>query len=384
MGRRLPGFVGVVLSLAGFGLPLNAADHRDGPRVTDNAAINGNLDLNDLYVFVSPANRNNTVIVLSTGGAGVGLLTPPIFAPGAVYEIRVSNDGDPTTDELVYQFIFSDPDNFLRQAYTVTEVNERTGRARIIARSVTGRNSRLLGGGQVHAGIVDDPFFFDVIAFGGFRTAVQQGRPLADRVAPFLPPSIPNNFFGNFNILGIIVEVPRTRLQSRASQPDISVWIRDLLPDGTQFDRMGNPGINTAVGFSQLPASPFPNIQDIFNGLTPADDPALVPEAAARINSAFGLPLADATALAEFLLPDVVHFNTRDRGGFPNGRRLADDVIDIELDLLTGGALTSDRVINDSVFSRRFPYVGAALPRDPIRESSAIEAIRALEPEGGP
>ena len=40
---------------------------------------------------------------------------------------------------------------------------------------------------------------------------------------------------------------------------------------------------------------------------------------------------------------------------FPNGRQLDNDVIDIEFGLLTNGALTSDRVSNDSVFRKLVP-----------------------------
>ena len=60
--------------------------------------------------------------------------------------------------------------------------------------------------------------------------------------------------------------------------------------------------------------------------------------------------------------------------GFPNGRQLTDDVIDIEFGLLTNGALTSDRVGNDSVFRKSFPYLGAPLPR-----SSALLALKGIE-----
>ena len=63
-------------------------------------------------------------------------------------------------------------------------------------------------------------------------------------------PNVPNNFFGNFNILGIVLEIPRQQIQSRQNNPNLSAWIRVLTPDGNQFDRMGRPGINTVVGIS--------------------------------------------------------------------------------------------------------------------------------------
>lgn len=317
-------------------------------------------------------------MTLTTGGAGVGVLSPPVFFPGAIYEFRVSNDGDNTTDELLIRFVFSDPDPFLRQRYTAYATDVHTGSTQVVASGTTGRTSQIAGGGQVTAGLFDDPFFFDVLAFNKFRTAVQEGKPLADRVAPFLPPSIPNNFFGNFNVLAIVVEVHRTRLQSSKGNPNIAVHIRSYTPDGTQFDRMGRPGINTVVGFAQ-PLQGLPNIQDTFNSLTPADDPSLRDAAAQRINLAFGLPLDQARSLTETLLPDVLTFNTTNSRGFLNGRRLQDDAIDAELDLLTGGALKSDRVISDSVFRTTFPYIAPPLPRAATHGPAASGAIRTLQ-----
>jgi hypothetical protein len=369
-------------ALAVLGLmrsPARAADHRDGPRVSQ--ASVAPLDINDVYVFASPSNRNNTVVALTVGGAAVGIVGPPLFFPGSVYELRVSNDGDPLTDELVIQAVFSQPNGVGRQAYNLLAVNAATGRTTMLARGMTGRDVQLRGGGRARAGIFDDPFFFDLIAFNKFRAVVQIGdppgtpAPVAARVAPFLEPNFPNNFFGNFNTLAIVVEVPRTRLQSSRNNPNLTIWARTLTPEGVQFDRMGNPAINTVVGFEQ-PLDGLPSIQDTFNSLTPVQDVGLRGAAAQRINLAFGLTDPQLTDLVNLLLPDVIGFNTTSRAGFPNGRRLADDVIDVELGLLTNNGLTSDRVVNDSVFSNRFPYLGPPLPRSAIRG-----AIRALSAE---
>lgn len=369
-------FVLGALALAPAGV--RAADHRDGPRFNNNGIAP--LDINDVYVFPSPANPNNTVIIVTVGGAAVGVVGAPIFFPDAVYEVRISNDGNPLTDELVVRAAFSTPNAALQQSFVITASDAGSGQGAVLAQGVTGRNrdTQLRGGGKVRAGIFDDPFFFDLIAFNKFKAVVETGvppgtpAPVADRVAPFLPPNFPNNFFGNFNVLAIVVEVPRMRLQSSRNNPNITLWARTLV-GGVQFDRMGNPGINTVVGFAQ-PLNGLPNIQDTFNNLTPADDPALRPVAAERINLAFGLQEPNLTQLVNLLLPDVISFNTTSRAGFPNGRRLEDDVIDTELGLLTNNGLTSDRVINDSVFNRRFPYIAPPLPRQPL----TTQAFRAL------
>lgn len=348
-----------------------SADHVDGPRATNAGALAA-LDLNDLYVFVSPVNRNNTVLALTTGGR-VGITNPVTFLPGAVFEIRVSNDGTPTNDELTFQIVFSNPDRFGRQNYTVRLIRtNRTGTdPAVVARGVTGQTIAGSLGIKVQAGVFDDPFFFDSTAFGKFRTNAQNLVPLPERAAPFLTGPFTNGFPDN--TLAIVIELPRKELQSSPSNPNITVWLRALRPGtGVQFDRTGLPAINTATLFP-LPLAtnpPRPGLQDVFNDRTPAGDASLREEAAQRINLIYGLDLDiappglfSARQLAAAVLPDVMPFNTTSTAGFVpglNGRRLADDVIDFELTLLTGGVLTTDRVKNDSTFLNKFPYLAAA------------------------
>ena len=60
------------------------------------------------------------------------------------------------------------------------------------------------------------------------------------------------------------------------------------------------------------------------------------------------------------LIPDILTYKTGNTDGFLNGRRLADDVIDAELNLVTNGGITTDCVDNDSMFSNSFPFLAAA------------------------
>jgi hypothetical protein len=68
--------------------------------------------------------------------------------------------------------------------------------------------------------------------------------------------------------------------------------------------------------------------------------------------------------IANVLLPDVLTFDTSSSDGFLNGRKLADDVIDAELALVTGGSgggtpvLSGDCVgANDVALPSSFPYL---------------------------
>ncbi len=68
--------------------------------------------------------------------------------------------------------------------------------------------------------------------------------------------------------------------------------------------------------------------------------------------------LSRAAALADLLLPDILTVNVENSDGFLNGRGLADDVIDAELNLLTDGAIPTDCIDeNDKDFLTIFPYL---------------------------
>lgn len=124
-----------------------------------------------------------------------------------------------------------------------------------------------------------------------------------------------------------------------------------------QVDRFGLPAINTAFVAESAD-------KDVFNQSAPADDNQFLPVASGVIQARFGLDPTQADALADFALPDVQQLG--DLSGFPNGRQLEDDVIDVELNLIFGvfgppvPALQSDGVdANDVPFQAGFPYLAA-------------------------
>jgi hypothetical protein len=59
------------------------------------------------------------------------------------------------------------------------------------------------------------------------------------------------------------------------------------------------------------------------------------------------------------VLPDVLVYDPSDRGGFPNGRRLTDDVGDLMIATLTRGRVTTDLVGPHTDLLDEFPYLGA-------------------------
>jgi hypothetical protein len=280
---------------------------------------------------------------------------------------------------------------------------------------------QLQGGWKLFAGQADDPFFLDLrvfdLLYGGDLSETGQ-----DTLAGY-----------NVNTLAIQVPFKDVALGGDAKRnPVIGVWTTTdrnrvrvtgqtdpgLRSDRVQVSRLGNPLVNEVV----VPA----NLKDAFNSISPDKDagiPAVVkrvtdPELPKLIQGIYGVP-APATPrndLVEIFLtgittkaggpikadlnsqlnnmdvnpnrfrpsemlrlnlnvpvtakPDRLGVLAGDLQGFPNGRRLADDTVDIAVQAVEGAAQTGrlvdalaagDKVdSNDNTFGDAFPYV--ALP----------------------
>jgi hypothetical protein len=193
----------------------------------------------------------------------------------------------------------------------------------VIAEGTTGEDISVRGGGTLHAGLFDDPFFFDLNAFLGSYDFCNAPGGTAG--------SSGSDFFAGLNVSAIVLEVPSSSL----GPDNIGVWARTEL-DGAQVDRMGRPAINTVF----IPSSS----KNAYNETKPRQD--------AKKFSQF---LGD---FAPVLLPDILTIDTSSSAGFLNGRQLADDVIDIELQIITGNPAAGDCVDgNDVGFPGAFPYL---------------------------
>ncbi|MFL6376285.1 MAG: DUF4331 family protein [Nitrososphaeraceae archaeon] len=62
------------------------------------------------------------------------------------------------------------------------------------------------------------------------------------------------------------------------------------------------------------------------------------------------------------LLPDILDYDYSSSEGYPNGRKLTDDIIDIQLTVLTNGRITTDKVGHHQDLSTVFPYLGSPHP----------------------
>jgi hypothetical protein len=318
-----------------FGLvavPTRAADHLDAPGLTPPGG-DTRLDITDVYAFQSPSNANNTVLVMGVNPLA-GVLNDGTFNSAASYEFKIDSDGD-ANEDLTYKVTFSGSGS--QQGVTLRSLPAKKGSS-VVARGTTGQNIEIAGGGWITAGVFDDPFFFDLAGF---------------LAVDFCNPG--TNFFAGLNISAIVLEVPSSWLGSN----NIGVWARTVLND-QQVDRMARPAINTVFIPNNVfePAGSEPSQKSAFNSAKPRNDQRdFRGEVVDTLEIFYGAGSPTPQALADFLLPDILTVDTSNPAGFPNGRGLADDVIDIELGLVTNGVVTSDCVGNDSAFTSSFPYL---------------------------
>lgn len=316
-----------------------AADHRDAPAITGGEE---KQDINDVYVFQSPSNPNNAVFI-ATLNPFIGMFAQDgTLDPNTAYDLKIDTNGD-AVEDIVYTWFFSTPNMLGQQNFIL-----QSGRS-VLARGRTGVPVNVSGGGKTQVSIQDDPFFFDL------------------DVVPDTTPGNPDpntDTFAGFNITAIILEVPRRNLRV----DNIGCWFATELR-GRQVDRMGRPAINTVL----IPdgRNSLPDRRDEFNAAEPSDDMAdFFDDAASTLVADFGIAQGTAEGLADALLPDVLTVNLASANGFGpegapnlNGRRLEDDVIDVELQLITGNPMASDGVdSNDKAFSTTFPYIASPHP----------------------
>ena len=251
------------------------------------------------------------------------------------------------------------------------------------------------------AGQAEDPFFLDLRVFDYLY-----GAPTFSEVA--------HDTLKGFNVNTIALQVPKAALARNGNATDnpvIGVWSttsRKALSKPrsggayVQVSRLGNPLVNEVV----IPLKD----KDKFNASTPAQDVAngfgpyvTNPELPKLIEALYGIP-APATPrndLVSVFLTGVTGLNASamnkdhgslvpaeemrlnmsiaptaqpnrlgviagDNAGYPNGRRLADDVLDISLRVVEGQLVGSPNTLgdgvdtNDAPFGDTFPYV--ALP----------------------
>ncbi|HXE99930.1 MAG TPA: DUF4331 domain-containing protein [Solirubrobacterales bacterium] len=298
---------------------------------------------------------------------------------------------------------------------------------------------KLDGGGKVFVGQRDDPFYVDLGAtFDAINVREGTGNEGGGK-----------DDFSGYSTSAVVLQLPEKKVtrdgeevdSADASNAVVGVWsttdrrrleVTNAARPGTkrkgrhqsrfvQVSRLGNPLVNEVV----IPLGK----KDQFNRTTPDEDAArygkfvLEPELAKILNALFGVnaPETNRTDIVQALLQGLPGLNQHsgkhagdpvdtlklnlgvkpskhpdrfgviggDNAGFPNGRRLEDDVVDIELQVVAGILVDNPVPLGDGVdrndkhFLSEFPYLAAPDSGFDSDPSDRFEPHHAPVPPGG-
>ncbi|MFF8728413.1 DUF4331 domain-containing protein [Streptomyces sp. NPDC015171] len=398
----------------------SASSHREAPLISGTPQY----DNTDVYAFVSPDKPDTTTIVANwipfeDPAGGPNFYT---FADDAQYDLHIDNNGD-AQDELVFRYTFrthtkngntflyntgpvtslDDPDLNVTQTYDIDLIRMKDqhvmSRTKLaddvpVAPSNVGKASmpdygklraqavyKTAAGAATFAGQADDPFFLDLRVFD-----LLYGGNLSE---------VGRDTLKGYNVNSIALQVPNDLVRESSHQPIVGIWSttqrRNAQGYYAQVSRLGNPLVNEVVNPQKD--------KDRFNASQPAYDAQFLknvtnPELPKLIESIYKIkaPAEPRNDLVDVFLKGVkglnqppkvtaseeLRLNTSvkpamhpkrlgvldgDNAGFPNGRRLTDDVIDEALQVVEGELVGSKNDLGDAVdkndkkFEKYFPYV---------------------------
>ena len=310
--------------------------HFDSPTAIED----GRIDLCDVFVF---AGDPGTTALVVTVAPDAGLSSATTFRPEAVYEFAIATDGG-TEADLALRVRFDEPDAQGAQRVRVLraeggELPDAAG-GREVGR---GRTDALLdldlGGGtagRAWSGLAADPFSADGAALAGFLQAAGEGRD-----APELFDG-GHDLFAGRDVLAVALQVPDALLGGGR----VSVWARITLAGHApqrRVGRMGQPMLRPL--FFPVPG---PDTEDLNAGDPGTDRDRYRERLTATVERLRGVAGdahagADAGAVADAFLPDVLGYRAGARSGWSPGgdagRGLGDDVFATALLAVTGRPL---------------------------------------------
>lgn len=398
----------------------SASSHREAPLISGTPQY----DNTDVYAFVSPDKPDTTTIVANwipfeEPAGGPNFYT---FADDAQYDLHVDNNGD-AQSELIFRYTFrthvknkntflyntgpvkslDDPNLNVTQTYDLDLIKLRhqkqVSRTRLaddvpVAPSNVGKASmpdygklrsqavhKTASGASTFAGQADDPFFADLRVFD-----LLYGGNLSE---------VGNDTLKGYNVNTIALQVPNDMIRESEKQPVVGIWSttqrKNARGGWTQVSRLGNPLVNEVVNPQKD--------KDRFNASAPWDDAQFLknvtnPELPKLIEQIYKIkaPAEPRNDLVDVFLKGVkglnqppnvrpaeeLRLNTSvkpaahpkrlgvldgDNAGFPNGRRLTDDVVDEALQVMEGELVGAKNDLGDAVnendkqFEKNFPYV---------------------------
>jgi hypothetical protein len=156
-----------VLAAGSIQYGLYAADHGDAPLVR----VDPRLDIPDVYAFQSPSTPGNVVFIMTLSPLA-RIVSQNNFNPRADHDFFVNTNADPDY-EFAFNFRFGMPGPGNLQSIRFVGESRTTRLFEVLG--TTGENIPLPGGGFIRANEIDDPFFFDFIAFRSGRRICAAG-----------------------------------------------------------------------------------------------------------------------------------------------------------------------------------------------------------------
>lgn len=243
--------------MIGSGLA-TASDHDD---ITPPGVQTTSPNLTDLYVFRKGEEQGavttgdaNTLVFIMNSYDRLPARQEAFFNTNTRYEFHLSRiDGDPSTatptaaEDAVLRLTFGSPNNNGQQKMTLTYIadgetttaretttngdilttpllDKGTGSTGTIANDVNLRGQTV----KVFAGLRQDPFYFDVDKFFALRTDIANGDNQITNI--FAAEGDEVDFTRGFNVLSVVVEIPRALLQGNGSATTFDVWETISIP----------------------------------------------------------------------------------------------------------------------------------------------------------
>lgn len=362
----------------------NAADHGDAPAASNDRSS----DIADVYAFLDPNDNSKLILGLTLQG----FIVPSeasnfgIFDPNVGYLLDLETTGDARADHQI-EVTFTEKIN---SAATPQTVYVGSSFFPTFSATTTVPNLNPTGpepvittdpqtGISVFAGLVDDPFFFDIPGFNRFVASVVAGTPNLAAL------NRGRDSFAGYNALAIAMSIPLSYLNNRVPLNGNSIGVAGRtgrrnppvpparpLQSYTQVDRMGNPAVNVAlVPFARKNEYNRASTRDDANGQFAGDIVGTLRRLGTN-DTNIGILASVAVLNGDFLRLNLGMPNTGPGGGnsagagFPNGRRVSDDVVDTLLFFIANQNKLGDNVNgNDVPYRNQFPFFGVAQqPRD--------------------
>lgn len=379
-----------MLALTGFTSPTRAADHGDAPTV----AHDQGADIADVFAFLDP-NDNTRVVIAGTirGFIAAGENANfGIFDPVLKYRFLIENTGDAKPDAFIEVTFDKKTASATPQNATIKLPNGKTFTAPATAASLAPTapaftvTTNAENSAQFFAGMVDDPFFFDIPAFNRFIASVAANAPDASQF------NRGRDSFAGYNVMAIAISLPVASLKNAKTPVDtIGVELhtqrgnQSITPTGDYkrgggfktIDRMGLPAINVAlIPYARKNSYNVSKPEDDAKAKF-ADDIVATLKFLGTNDTNIGVLAGLAVTNGDYVRVNTTIANTGPQGGnnpeagFPNGRRLNDDTIDVILSVVANGAALKDNVNdNGGGTTSTFPFF--ALPNQP-REPGVID-----------